>query len=322
MSFSTDVKKEIITQSVKASRKKSAGERITAEKKAALSAFVRTSGELGVVDGTPTFFIVSETENVAEFFISLFVELFETELSVERATMDRMSGRDKLVLQCPLKDSERILRELGLLKRSSAEFKGGISSRFLGERTIRLAYIKGAFLGSGSCIIPAETGKNGYHLEFVFSERKIAKEFCDLLWGEELLAKLIKRKETYVVYVKNKEFISDFLAAIGAENCLKKFTSVVEKRDEANQSNRAANCFSGNADKTAQAAVKQVLAIEKIKKCGGFSSLTEDLRALAALRVENPAMSLQELADNLKISKSCLNHRMRRLMEISAKING
>lgn len=322
MSFTTDVKKEIISQSLKTKRKKKIGELDSAIKTAALSAFVRTSGELGEKDGIPTFFIVSETENVAEYFISLFVERFETELSVERATMDRMSGRDKLVLQCPLKDSERILRELGLLKRASTEFKSGISSRFLGERETRLAYIKGAFLGSGSCMIPAETGKSGYHLEFVFPERKIAKEFCDLLWGEELLAKLIKRKETYVVYVKNKEFISDFLAAIGAENSLKKFSSVVEKRDEANQNNRAANCFSGNADKTAQAAVKQVLAIEKIKNCKGFEILSVDLRDLANLRLENPAMSLQELADNLKISKSCLNHRMRRLMEISAKMNG
>jgi DNA-binding protein WhiA len=321
MNFTSDIKKEIISQNIKSQRKKSSKE-IDLMKKAALSAFVRTSGELGVKDGIPTFFIVSETENVAEYFISLFVELFSTELSVARASMDRMSGRDKLVLQCPLNDSERILRELGLLKGGKKEFKNRISSSFMTDRNVKIAYIKGAFLGGGSCTIPSETRKTGYHLEFVFSERKIAEDFCELLWGEELLAKEIKRKETYVVYIKNKEPISDFLSIIGAKNCLKKFFSVVDKRDESNQSNRAANCFSGNADKTAQAAVKQTLAIERIKKTSGLDSLTDDLKELALYRLENPAMSLQELADSLKISKSCLNHRMRRLMEISEKTNG
>lgn len=320
MNFTSDVKREIIAKNMKSRRKKEREEIAELKKISALSAFVRTSGELGVKDGLPTFFIVSETENVAEYFVALFVELFGVELSVARASMDRMSGRDKLVLLCPLNSSERILRELGLLKRSTIEFKDGIASRFKNDKETRIAYITGAFLGSGTCTIPAETGKSGYHLEFVFSERKIAKEFCDLLWEEELLAKIIKRKETYVVYIKNKEFISDFLSMIGAENSLKKFFTVVDKRDEANQSNRAANCFSGNADKVAQASVKQIFAIERIKAKAGLDSLTEDLKELAFFRLENPTMSMQEIANSLNITKSCLNHRIRRLMEISGKL--
>ena len=320
MNFTSDVKKEIIAKNVKVRRKKEVGEQARLKKLSAFSAFVRTSGELGVKDGTPTFFIVSETENVAEYFVSSFVDLFDVELSVASASMDRKSGRDKLVLLCPLKESERILYELGLLRKSSAEFKEGISSRFKNTKETRIAYITGAFLGGGSCTIPAETGKSGYHLEFVFSARKIAKEFCDLLWTEELLAKIIKRKDTYVVYIKNKEFISDFLSMIGADNSLKKFSTVVDKRDESNQNNRAANCFSGNADKVAQASVKQIFAIERIRAKLGLDELTDDLKELALFRLDNPTMSMQELADSLKVSKSCLNHRIRRLMEISGKL--
>ena len=166
MNFTSDIKKEIISRS-ESRRKKKGGKNFSAQK-AALSAFIRTSGELGIIDGTPTFFIVSETENVAEFFIALFEECFDVELSVSNATMDKMSGRDKLVLQCPIDESEWILRELGLLRRGSMEFKSGISSRFTGEQRSRLAYVKGAFLGGGSCTIPTETGKTGYHLEIVF----------------------------------------------------------------------------------------------------------------------------------------------------------
>ena len=322
MNFTSDIKKELISNCLKSWKKNKSNELTETCKKSALSAFVRTSGELGVVDGIPSFFIVSETENVAEFFISLFMELFKTELSVSNATMDRMSGRDKLVLQCPVKDSKRILQELGLIKKADDTFKDNISSRLTKFPETELAFITGAFLGGGSCTVPSNDGKSGYHLEFVFSDKKIAKEFCDLLWQNEILAKTIKRKEKYVVYIKNKELISDFLSVVGVKKALDKFSKIVEKRDESNQSNLAANCFSGNADKTAQASVKQFLAIETIKKSVGLESLGEELKELAIARIANPSASLQELAEKLQVSKSCLNHRMRRLLEIAEKLKG
>ena len=170
-------------------------------------------------------------------------------------------------------------------------------------------------------MIPSENGKSGYHLEFVFSDKKTADDFCKMLWSMDLLAKIIKRKESYVVYIKNKEIISDFLSLIGVSSCLKKFSVIVEKRDEANQNNRAANCYSGNVEKTVQASVKQVMAIERLKDSAIFEDLSEELKGLARFRLDNPAMSLQELADSLKLSKSCLSHRMRRLMELAAKLD-
>jgi DNA-binding protein WhiA len=242
------------------------------------------------------------------------------ELSVSNATMDKMSGRDKLVLQCPKKDSQGILQALELIKKTDGTFKEKLPTRLIRFNESALAYIIGAFLRGGSCTVPSEGGKTGYHLEFVFSKRPIAKAFCELLCEHELLAKMIKRKETYVVYIKNKEFISDFLSMIGADNSLKKFFTVVDKRDESNQNNRAANCFSGNADKVAQASVKQIFAIERIRAKLGLDELTDDLKELALFRLDNPTMSMQELADSLKVSKSCLNHRIRRLMEISGKL--
>ena len=322
MNFTSDIKKELIANSLKAWQKSKAQEVAETCKRSALSAFVRTSGELEILEGLPSFYIVSETENVAEFFISLFMELFQVELSVSNATMDKKSGRDKLILRCPSKEARRILQTLELLRKSEDVFKDKISSKLLKYPESEIFYIIGAFLGGGSCTVPSENGKSGYHLEFVFSDRKIAKEFCSLLWENEILAKQIKRKEKHVIYIKNKEFISDFLSIVGAKKALKKFSEIVEKRDEANQSNRTANCFSGNADKTAQAAVKQVLAIEKIENRMGLDSLSEDLKALAEARQENPVASLQELADMLKVSKSCLNHRMRRLLEIAEGLNG
>lgn len=312
MSFTSALKKEIISRGI-------GGENALAEKKSGLSAFIRTSGTLGVKDGEPKFFIVSETENVAEFFTTLFSEVFDAELAVTNATIDRMSRRDKLLLQCPRLDNGYVLKELWLLRRSGEGFKEGISSGVIATERQKIAYVQGAFLGGGSCTLPGERGKTGYHLEIVFFERKTARDFCALLSEFELLVKLIERKETFVVYIKSKEMISDFLSLVGAEHCLKKFSALVEKRDEANQSNRTQNCMAGNADKAAMAAVKQVFAIRKLQETGAYEELSAELKELAELRLLQPSMSLQELADRLKISKSCLNHRMRKLTELANK---
>ena len=303
MSFTSEVKKEIISKGVR-------------DKISALSAFVKTSGTVGVVDGKPTFFLVSETENVAEFFMNAFFEVFQVELSITNATWDRMSGRDKLLLQCPPTSTKSVMQALGILQ-ESGEIREGIKSSIAETEEQKIAYIQGAFLGGGSCMIPTDGSKTGYHLEWVFSDRKAARDFCEILDEVELIARLTERKENSVVYIKNKEQISDFLSAIEANHALKKFSAVVEKRDDANRSNRARNCMAGNADKAAIAAVKQVVALQKLVDRGGLEDLSEDLKALALIRLKQPSMSLQELADYCKVSKSCLNHRMRRLMALS-----
>ena len=304
MNFTSDIKKELITKGL-------------AERISGLSAFVKTCGTVGVKDGAPTFFLVSETENVAEFFMAIFSEAFQGELRVTNATWDRMSGRDKLLLQCVSANPAEIMCALGLLKKNG-DFREGITSSLLSTDEKKISYIQGAFLGGGSCSVPNEEGKTGYHLEWVFADKKTAWDFCDLLAEFELIAHLTERKETSVVYIKSKEQISDFLSVVGCKHALKKFSAMVEKRDEANRSNRARNCMAGNADKTAIAAVKQVVALQKLVDRGGLEDLSEELKILAETRLKNPSMSLQELADYFKISKSCLNHRMRRLMTLAA----
>lgn len=303
MSFTSDIKKEIITKGIK-------------NPLPCLSAFVKTSGTVGVKDGEPSFFLVSETENVAEFFMTAFAECLDTELFITNATWDRMSGRDKLLLQCPATKTQEAMKKLRLLKKSG-EIREGICARLVATEEKKIAYIKGAFLGGGSCIIPSESGKTGYHLEWVFSDKKAARDFCSVLDEVELIARLTERKETSVVYIKNKEQISDFLSLINVPHALKKFSAIVEKRDDANRDNRARNCMSGNADKTAIAAVKQVVALQKLLDRGVLEDIGAELKELALTRLKNPSMTLQELADYFKVSKSCLNHRMRRLMALA-----
>ncbi len=305
MNFTSDIKKEIISLGVEEKGKKGA-----------LSAFLHTSGNAGISEGKPAFYFVSETEKVAEFFMSLFFETFGAELFVSHVTMDKMSGRDKLVIQCPEGSALSAAKGLGLIKRTG-EFREGISPSLISSEEGKIAYLRGAFLGGGSCTLPSNEGKTGYHLEFVFPTGKIARDFNRLLTQVGLVGRVAERKESFVVYIKSKELISDFLSIVGVEGCLRKFSAVVEKRDKANNDNRALNCRAKNADKTATAAVAQVMAIQRLRERDGFTSLSEELRALALARLKNPTFSLQELSNLLCVSKSCLNHRMRKIMQLA-----
>ena len=315
MNFTLEVKKEIINRSL---AKKRTLEEAIAAKKAALSAFIRTSGQLGFYEGLPNFFITTETERVAEFFTSLFYDVFGFELSVS-AHHNKLSGRDKLLLTCPAAECKRVLKDLGLLRDKGDGFKAWIPSALVRSDESKAAYIRGAFLGSGSCILPSEENGKGYHLEIVFGEEGIADEFCGLLEDFELFGKRAERKDTFIVYIKSKEMISDFLSVIGVEKALESFTELLEIRDEANQHNRATNCYMGNLEKTLQAASKQVRALKILQEKEEFSELSPELQALANARLRSPMMTLQELADELKISKSCLSHRMRKLMSVAEK---
>lgn len=313
MNFTSDVKKELM--------KLPCGKE---ESRAALSAYFSACGvfaESGT--GEPEFFLVSETERVAEFFTGLFYNLFGERLIVSRAVKDRLSGRSRLILECP-RGAKNALETLELYK-PGAGFTVGVPQVFKENDAARRAYICGAFLGGGSITLPADGKKTGYHLEIAFpaeedGESAVAEEFAALAEADDLLLKCVKRGGETVAYMKSKEAISDFLSVLGAENALKKFGAFCEEREKNNNLNRAANCSSFNADKTATAAVKQVLAIEKIVAAGADTTLAAPLKKLIALRLARPEFSLQELADELGVSKSCLSHRMRKLTEIAADI--
>ncbi|MFR2944331.1 MAG: DNA-binding protein WhiA [Lachnospiraceae bacterium] len=313
MNFTSDVKKELM--------KLPCGKE---ESRAALSAYFSACGvfaESGT--GEPEFFLVSETERVAEFFTGLFYNLFGERLIVSRAVKDRLSGRSRLILECP-RGAKNALETLELYK-PGAGFTVGVPQVFKENDAARRAYICGAFLGGGSITLPADGKKTGYHLEIAFpaeedGESAVAEEFAALAEADDLLLKCVTRGGETVAYMKSKEAISDFLSVLGAENALKKFGAFCEEREKNNNLNRAANCSSFNADKTATAAVKQVLAIEKIVAAGADSTLAAPLKKLIALRLARPELSLQELADELGVSKSCLSHRMRKLTEIAADI--
>ena len=182
------------------------------------------------------------------------------------------------------------------------------------EQLARLC-IREAFIKSGSMNDPNKK----YHLEIMFKTKKKAEEMQTLLNNFNINAKIIKREKDYMLYLKDGEEISEFLALIGANSSVIKFEEIRVLKETRNDINRLVNCETANLNKTISAAVKQIEDIKLIKKKHKFSSLPENLQEIAELRIANPDVSLVELGKMLSepIGKSGVNHRLKKLSAIA-----
>lgn len=182
------------------------------------------------------------------------------------------------------------------------------------EQLARLC-IREAFIKSGSMNDPNKK----YHLEIMFKTKKKAEEMQTLLNNFNINAKVIRREKDYMLYLKDGEEISEFLALIGANSSVIKFEEIRVLKERRNDINRLVNCETANLNKTINAAVKQIEDIKLIKKKRKFSNLPENLQEIAELRVANPDVSLVELGKMLSepIGKSGVNHRLKKLSAIA-----
>ena len=180
------------------------------------------------------------------------------------------------------------------------------------------AMVRGTFLGGGSLNNP----NYQYHLETIFSTRKNAEFIRDRLLEYNIQGKLLQRKNTYSVYIKEAEEISKYLAFIGAGKSVLNFEEIRVVRDTRNSINRLVNCETANLNKTINAAVDQIEAIKYLKKKGKLKELSKNLQEIANLRIKNPDASLAELGQMLEkpIGKSGVNHRLKKIIEIANEL--
>ena len=178
------------------------------------------------------------------------------------------------------------------------------------------ALIRGLFLGSGSVNNP----ENKYHLEIIINTSKNAKIIKETLEKVQIHIKEMERKNGYSLYLKEGEEISKILAFIEANSAVLKFEEIRVLREMKNNINRKVNCETANLSKTINAAVKQIEAIKKLQKEGKFENLSESLKEIAILRIENPDASLIELGQMLEkpIGKSGVNHRLKQLEDLAS----
>lgn len=306
MSFAADVKKELTTLEV---HKEHA--------KAELAALIRMNGSVSLSNHQFVLNVQTENAAIARRIYSLLKDHFgvRSELLVRR----KMKLKKNNVYIVRLKEkTQEVLNELAIM--DGLMFQTHISDEIMGNVQKMRSYLRGAFMASGSVNNP-ETSR--YHLEIYSLYEEHNQDICEMLNYYDLNARTLDRRNGYISYLKGAEKIADFLTLIGATNSMLKFEDVRIVRDMRNSVNRLVNCETANLNKTIDAASKQIENIEFIEQRVGLQALPEKLQEIAELRLEHPEVSLKELGEMIPsgaISKSGINHRIRKINEFADRL--
>ncbi len=177
----------------------------------------------------------------------------------------------------------------------------------------RKAMLRGLFLGCGSVNVPSSR----YHLEFVAPSESWATAIGGVAESAGAKVGVMERGGQHVVYVKEGDGIVRLLSWMGASRAVMEFESVRVVREVSGEVNRRLNFETANIGKTIGSGLRQAAAIERLETVGKLDFLPPALREMARWRSANPELNLGELAHRMKLSKSAVNHRLRRLQEIS-----
>lgn len=263
--------------------------------------------------------ISTENASVARRIYLLIKELYNPQIEVLVRKNKRLRKNNSYLLLVPQSQQARkILEETCTLYKDPSGNMGihsTIAPRLVKKKCCKRSYIRGAFLGGGSVSDPEKT----YHLEFVVHNEEYGRSLCDLLNEFDLHAKIIERKNNFVVYLKEGEHIVNLLSIIGAHTALLELENIRILKDMRNNVNRIVNCETANLSKTINAAVRQSKNIEYLRDNLGLQKLPPSLREIAELRLSYPDASLKELGEMLvpSVGKSGVNHRLRKLDKIA-----
>ena len=265
--------------------------------------------------------IVFKTENIytANLFESLITELFTPIIEKQSALKIKNTNSSLYKFSVILPDSCKYIYEN--FGHNVKDLKLRINRANMDTTELYADFLRGVFLSCGSVTDP----QKGYHLEFSVQHKTLAENLILLINEIEVLdvkPKLTQRKGGYVVYIKGNDAICDFLGYICAGNSVMVMIEASAFKEIRNKINRQRNSEIANIHKLASASARQINAIKKIINSGKFDELPDELKALANLRLENPEMSLKELGDTLtpNISRSGVNHRLQRLLDIAERI--
>ncbi|MBG9988784.1 DNA-binding protein WhiA [Aerococcaceae bacterium DSM 111176] len=285
--------------------------------KAELAALVRINGAVSLYQQQFILNIQSENAAIARRIYSLLKDQFniEGELIVRRKM--KLKKNNVYIVRCRHHVHE-LLTELNI-------YEDGLMVRTITDDIIQSeqkqrSYLRGAFLASGSVNNPES---NNYHLEIYSTYEDHNTQLCSMMNNFDLNAKTVVRRNGYITYLKEAEKISDFLQIIGATSSMLQFEDIRIVRDMRNSVNRLVNMENANMNKTIDASQKQLEAIRLIDEEKGLEILPEKLRVTAEFRLENPDMTLKELGEMLPggpISKSGVNHRLRKIVQIAEDI--
>ena len=247
-------------------------------------------------------------------FAARLPKLFHKAFSLRFDQTPEGDGRGKLIFR--ITDREKLARVINTLGYDPQQIMAlHVNFGLLEEDCCRTAFLRGAFLAGGSVTDPTKR----YHLEMTTSHYKVSRETCALLIECGFSPKELTRGGNNILYFKQSDYIEDFLTAIGAQVSAMGVMEAKVEKDLRNGVNRRVNCETANLTKVVDASMGQMAAIRALEEAGELDKLPGKLRETALLRRENPEATLQELAAMLNppITKSAINHRMRKLLELA-----
>ncbi len=269
--------------------------------------------------------IVTDFKEIYPFLENLVEHLYGEKLILEISDDHIINKTTYYRIRFPEKISMQVLKDCSIVNESGQFNLGGeVDQNIICDDETKKAFLKGAYVGCATSSIKlSELGSRlpttGYHVEFASHRNAFLDGICEILKYFNINSKIATRKKIYVLYIKDSESIKDLLALIGATQCVLDLSDEMAKRDLRNTVNRQVNCINANINKTIEASLRQISAINLINSKIGLDSLPEDLQEVAVLRLANPQESMEELLmlSTIKLTKSGLNHRFRRIMKIA-----
>lgn len=211
---------------------------------------------------------------------------------------------------------EEALHDLGVLGDAGLEM--GIHAHLIEKPCCEAAYLRGAFLGSGFIAEP----RGDFHFEITVENEGLAEGLVALMTERGIKARILHRRNSYIVYLKSGTAISEFLAFVGAHQSALAMENERVRKSVRNDINRKVNAELANQAKSAEAAIDQIVSIRKLAESGKMADLPPGLQEFVRLRLRYPDASLKELGEraNPPLSKSAVYHRVRRLEDLAKNL--
>jgi cell division protein WhiA len=307
MSFASETKKELTNLEIK-----------PCCTQAELSALIRMNGSMSFSSRKLIVDIQTENAAIARRIYTLIKKSYDVPVELLVRKKMRLKKNNVYIVRLSQRAKE-ILEDMKILGEGFT-FIHDIASDLVKKKCCKRSYLRGAFLAGGSVNNP-ET--SSYHLEVASLYKEHNDSLCELMNKFGLNSKTLERKKGYITYLKEAEKITEYLNVIGAVNALLRFEDVRIVRDMRNSVNRLVNCETANLNKTIGASIRQVENIRYINNTVGLHILPEKLREIAELRLHYTDVTLKELGEMVSggiISKSGINHRLRKIDEIADKL--
>jgi cell division protein WhiA len=307
MSFASETKKELTNLEIK-----------PCCVRAELSALIRMNGSMSFSNRKLIVDIQTENAAIARRIYTLIKKSYDVPVELLVRKKMRLKKNNVYIVRLSQRAKE-ILEDMKILGEGFT-FIHDIASDLIKKKCCKRSYLRGAFLAGGSVNNP-ET--SSYHLEIASLYKEHNDSLCELMNKFGLNSKTLERKKGYITYLKEAEKITEYLNIIGAVNALLRFEDVRIVRDMRNSVNRLVNCETANLNKTIGASIRQVENIRYINNTVGLHILPDKLREIAELRLHYTDVTLKELGEMVAggtISKSGINHRLRKIDEIADKL--